>query len=453
MKKHLNYFIALATMILFGGLFNYDLLSALAVGIFAYWISALLIRGNDSLPIKELFLSLYGLQYLFGAALTYNGIDEYNYFENQMKVPSNTYFIYTIPVFLSFCLGFSIFSKKDALIINRDSINQWVTEHPQLPYTFIIIGFLVSFTAGIFPSGLDFIFYSVSGFKYIGIFILLMSYRTIKPGLMVLIYGSILISSFQGGMFHDLLIWIIILALILSYRYKPSLKYKVTGLVVFGIFAIFIQSIKGGLREETWTNNKDASVSIVKNVTRDVNSNNGGMFSMENLGPNIIRINQGWVLASTLDNVPRIVGHTNGALTVGYFYAALVPRLFDEDKIKSGGHEYVERYAGINVGGSTSIALGLFTDAYLEFGQFGAIIYTFLFGLLYGYILNQFFVRSKQYPILILFAVLVFVFPMRPDCETVTALNHLFKTTFFLIIIIYFFKKTFLLSATDSKNT
>ena len=443
MKKHLNYFIALAAIILVSGSFSYDLLSALAVGIFAYWISALLIRANDSLPIKELFLSLYGLQFLFGAALTYNGIDEYNYFDNQMKVSSNTYFMFVIPVFLSFCLGFTIFSKKYALIINRDNINQWVTEHPQLPYKFIVIGFLVSFTAGIFPDSLDFVFYTVSGFKYIGIFILLMSYRTIKPGLMALIYGSILISSFQGGMFHDLLIWIIILALILSYRYKPSLKYKLTGFVVFGIFAIFIQSIKSGLREETWSNNRDASVSIVKNVTKDVNSNSGGMFGMENLGPNIIRINQGWVLASTLENVPRIVGHTNGQLTTGYLYAALVPRLLDDNKLKSGGHEFVERYAGLNIGGSTSIALGLFTDAYVEFGQFGAIIYVFLFGLMYGYILNQFFIRSKRFPILILFAILVFVFPMRPDCETQTVLNHLFKTIFLLFILIYFFKKTF----------
>jgi len=94
------------------------------------------------------------------------------------------------------------------------------------------------------------------------------------------------------------------------------------------------------------------------------------------------------------------------------------------------------------------MGLGLFADGYTEFGQFGAIIYVFLFGLMYGCVMNQFFVRSKQYPILILFAVLAFIYPMRPDCETQTVLGHLFKTIMLLAIIFTLFRKTFELKST-----
>lgn len=446
MKNYTIYIIVLITILLLKFYFNFDTLSTLAVGIFVYWITALVVRANDFLPIKELFLSLYGLQYLFGAALAYNGFDEYNPIEYQMRVSSTTYFLYVIPVFFSFSFGYNIFVKKNHIIINRDKINHWLNLHPNSPYLFIIVGFIFSFLTDILPTNFNFIIYLVSGFKYIGLFILLMSYRSIKPILLIIIYGFIFISSFKGGMFHDLLIWIIILALLLAYRFKPNWKYKIVGMVTFGIFAIFIQSIKSGLREETWFGKKDASIGLVENVTKDVVSSNDGLLSMKNLGPNIIRINQGWVLASAISTVPRIVSHTNGELIFNYIYTALVPRFFDSDKLKSGGHDLVNKYSAHDIGGETSVALGLFSDAYIDFGSIGAIFCVFFFGLMYGYILKKFYENSVKYPILILFSTLAFIYPIRPDTDTGSALGNLFKTIMLLWIIFSLYPSYFKLT-------
>lgn len=451
MKKYINYFIAILTIILFISYFKYDMLSSTAVGIFAYWVSALFLRINTSFPIKELFLSLYALQYLFGAALTYNGWDEYNYYDYRMRIGSEDYFMYVIPVFLSFCLGFNIYVSKNSIKINRNQIDQWLNLHPLAPYYFIAVGFVISFALDFIPSSLNFVVYILSGFKYIGLFILLMSFRTIKPMLMSVIYGSILVSSFQGGMFHDLLIWIIMLSLLLVYRFQPNWILKIVGILVFGLFAIFIQSIKTGLREQTWIGNKQASVSLVEGVTNDVVANNGGFLSIENLGPNIIRINQGWVLASAIDYVPLTVKHTNGELVWEYVYAAIVPRIFDADKLNSGGHDLVNKYAGREIGADTSVSLGLFTDAYVDFGPLGAIVCVFFFGLLYGYILKQFYLKSVTYPILILFITAAFLYPIRPDTDTGSALGNLFKTIMLLWIIFRLYPKFFKLPSKDSQ--
>ena len=450
MKKYINYFIAILTIILFISYFKYDMLSSTAVGIFAYWVSALFLRINTSFPIKELFLSLYSLQYLFGAALTYNGWDEYNYYDYRMRISSDNYFMYVIPVFLSFSLGFNIFVKKNSIKINRSQIDQWINLHPQTPYYFIVVGFLISFTLNFIPSSLNFVVYILAGFKYIGLFILLMSFRTVKPILMAIIYGSILVSSFQGGMFHDLLLWIIMLSLLLVYRYQSNWMLKIVGILVFGVFAIFIQSIKGGLREQTWKGNKQASVSLVEDVTSDVVRSNGGLLNMSNIGPNVIRVNQGWVLASAMDHVPINVDHTHGELMWEYVYSAIVPRVFDADKFKTGGHDLVNKYAGREIGGDTSVALGLFTDAYVDFGYLGAIFCIFIFGLLYGYILKQFYLKSVTYPILILFATSAFLFPIRPDTDTGSALGNLFKTILLLWIIFRMYPKFFKMSSTNN---
>ena len=443
MKKNSSYYISIAIFLLFVGYFKYDVLSSIAVCIFSYWVSALLTRANTSLPIKELFLSMYALQFLFGAALTYNGMDEYNNIDYRMRIGSEEYFMYVIPVFLSLSFGFSVFIKKNSIKINRDQIDKWLKLHPQIPYYFIAVGFLISFIYNFVPSSLNFVIYLVSGFKYIGLFILLMSFKSLKPILMSIIYGSILVSSFQGGMFHDLLTWIITLCLLLVNRYQPNLKLKIVGMLIFGLFAIFIQSIKVGLREETWFGNKESSVALVEDVTNNVARNNGGLLSLENLGPNIIRINQGWVLASVLNNVPFRVEHTNGLLIWEYVYAAIVPRVFDANKLNSGGQALVNKYGNREINDSTAVALGLFSDAYIDFGSLGAIICVFFFGLLYGYILKQFYINSNTYPVLILFVTLAFLFPIRPDTDTGSALGNLFKTIMLLWIIFKLFPRFF----------
>ena len=443
MKKNINFYIALVTTILFNVLFDYDFLSATATGIFAYWISTLIIISNDSLPLKELFLSLYSLQYLFGAALTFNGFDIYNLVIYQMKIESNQYFIYTIPIFLAFSWGFNIFNKINHLKINRSNINDWLTVNKNLPYFFITIGFVAPIINNYIPSSLTFVAYLLESFKFIGIFILLMSYKKIKPIILFTIYSLIIISSFQEGMFHDLLTWIIVLGLILAYRYKPNWQIKLIAIAIFFSFAVFIQSIKGGLRDKTWIGEEKASFELVKNVNVENTLEKGAFFSKDNLGPQINRINQGWILASTMNNIPLNVAHTYGILTLEYLYSAFIPRIIAPDKLNAGSQDIFNKYSGHNLDKGTSMGLGLFADAYIEFGKFGAIIYVFLFGLMYGYILNQFYVRSKQFPILILFAVLAFIYPMRPDCETQTVLGHLFKTIMLLAIIFFFFRKTF----------
>lgn len=200
-KNKLNYFFACIASISFYSFFNYEVLSAVAIGIFTYWLSSLFIRVNYSLPIKELFLTMYALQFLFGPALAYNGLDEYTNETFRMKVSSEEYFSFIIPVYFAFAIGFNVYCKKYSLKISRQNINQWVVQNPKTPYIFIGIGFLASLISTILPSSLAFVFYLLGSFKYIGLFVLLLSFQTLKLKLMLVIYGLILISSFQGVCF------------------------------------------------------------------------------------------------------------------------------------------------------------------------------------------------------------------------------------------------------------
>lgn len=452
MNSKSNYTIPIILAILFILVFGFDILSSVAVGIFFYWVTAIFQRSNECLPIKELFLSLYALQYLFGAALTYNGIDEYTPEVYQMKIDKNEYFLFTIPVFLAFTAGFNQYSKRYHLKVNRSQINDWLIQNKQVPYYFIGIGFIAPFFSQYFPSSLSFVLYLLESFKYVGLFVLLLSYQKIKAGLLFIIYGLILVSSFRGGMFHDLLTWLIVLGLILSYRFKPNWQLKLTAISLFLLFTIFIQTIKGGLREKTWDEGEAANIELIQQVNAQTSAERGGFFSPENLGPQVNRFNQGWILASAINHVPSKEAHTKGQNTLEYIFSALLPRVLAPNKLNAGSRELFNKFSGHTIGEGTSMGLGLFADGYIEFGKFGALVYVFLFGLMYGYILNQFYVRSYKFPILIFFIVLAYIYPMRPDCETQTVLGHLFKTILLLAGIFFFYRKTFAFKTVNPSN-
>ena len=106
--NNLNYLIVGISLVLSLLFFNLDIYSALAVSIFMYWVSSLFIRTNNSLPIKELFLSMYALQFLLGPTMAYNGMDYYTDDIYKMKVSSQEYFSYILPVFIAFAFGFII---------------------------------------------------------------------------------------------------------------------------------------------------------------------------------------------------------------------------------------------------------------------------------------------------------------------------------------------------------
>jgi hypothetical protein len=295
------------------------------------------------------------------------------------------------------------------------------------------------------PSALQLIAYLLSSLKFIGVFILLFVDSNKSNKIIILVYSLIIISSFVGGMFHDLLIWIIFLCLFLCLVHKPSLIFKFTIIIVLFAFVVLLQSIKGVMRLRTWFGNETMSVGLLVSVIKEVNEDKDGIFNVENLPILAIRINQGCIVSFVMGNVPSIVKHTNGELTNLYFQSALLPRFLRKFKLMSGNQEIFTKFSGRELNPGTAMALGLFSDAYIEFGRYGAIIYIFVFGTFYSYILKKFVLNSNKYPILILFILIAFNYVIRPDNETQTAVAHLFKSIFLIYIGFKIFKRFLIL--------
>lgn len=380
------------------------------------------------------------IQFFIGPTLVYNGFDEYVYHVYRMKIPEDEYFAYAIPAVISFIIGLHIFSKNlMGEHIDQEKIKDFVKEHPSMPYIFIGAGLSASIFSSFFSAEIAFVFYLIGSFKFIGLFMIILSGTYIKPLPLALVFGSIISTSLGDGMFHDLLTWIIFTACVYGIRYKFGIYIKIGGLALFILFAVVVQQLKSSYREALGS--EGAGVETFTEVYET--QSDKGIFSFEALAPSVTRINQGFIITNIMNNIPARVPFSNGEEMMQILEAAFLPRFLAPNKLTAGNREIFTKYSGIKLREGTSMGLSSLGDAYINFGITGGSIFMFILGLAYNNILKIFQNKGYTYPILILFTTLVFYYPIRPDCELQTILGHLVKSCFFLYIMITAGEKMF----------
>jgi len=291
-----------------------------------------------------------------------------------------------------------------------------------------------------FPAEFAFVMYLIGNFKFIGAFLLILGTKRLKLLELILVFGSIVLSSLSNAMFHDLLTWLVMLGAVLSIKYKPGLNIKLTAFVSFILLAVIIQQVKGIYRA-TITQGEGGLESFQR-AYENVNEN-AGFFAFKSLAESNVRINQGFIVTNIMKTVPARVPYANGEELRQLLEAAIMPRFLAPNKLRAGDRALFTKYTGLGVRPGTSMGLSSIGDAYINFGIVGGCIFMFVLGLLYNEVLKAFRRYSKYYPVLLLFTPLVFYYPIRPDCELQTILGHLVKSCFLIYVVFLFWKNTF----------
>lgn len=419
-----------------------SLVSYFALLIALHQFFLLFFSMNTVIPIRYLLGSFMCLQMFVGPAFAYSGLDQYQYFLYKMKVPEVEYFSYALPAVILFILGLHINAKKlDGEVPDVKKIAQFSAQHPNLAYWLIGIGFSSSLIGGFFGSELSFVFYLFGSAKFIGAFLLILGGTRLKIGPLIIIYGSIILSSLGAGMFHDLLTWLIMLGSVICIKLKPSVSIKLGALFSFVLLVIIIQQLKGSYRLASGRGDGGDFETFIKVFEETQESR--GIFNLRSMASSNVRINQGFIVTNIMYTVPDKVPYANGAELLQILEAAFLPRIIAPDKLKAGDRTIFMKYSGMRIKRGTSMGLSSLGDAYINFGKFGGAIFMFILGFLYSEVLNVFHKKSKVYPILILYTTLVFYYPIRPDCELQTILGHLVKSCFLIYIVLIVWQKEF----------
>lgn len=395
-------------------------------------------------PVRYVMGSFMCLQFFVGPSLAYAGLDQYQRGFLKMQIPESEYFAYVFPAVIFFIIGLHIRAKAlEGERLNLNGIKIFVQNNPFLAYWFIGIGFSASVLAPFFGAAFAFVFTLLANLKFVGAFMLILGHKRIKPLVLGIVFGSIVLTSLTNAMFHDLMTWSIFIGAILSIKYKPSVKVKAILAVSFVLLAITIQLLKGGYRQATWQHGQETGLETLQKTIEKEEQKYGSFFSKDKIGASNVRINQGFIITNILKTVPEKVPHAYGDQLLLILESAFLPRILAPNKLNAGDREIFMKYSGIPLGRGTSMGLSSVGDGYVNFGKFGGCIFMFFLGMLYSETLKLFYRYSKIFPGLLLFIGIVFYYPIRPDCELQTALGHLVKASFLLFFIVQVWKHVF----------
>lgn len=393
------------------------------------------------------------VQMLLGAVFAYNAFDKLVWDTYKMKVPEADYFSYAIPAVVSFILGLHFFSGRlKGEVFDERLIRRAAHRNTGLPYVLIAVGFFAGIVTQSLSSELAFVFYLLSGFKYVGVFIFILGDDKVKIAPSLLVYGSIIGSALATGMFHDLLMWSVMFAAILAVKYKPSSIVKLIMFLLALSLVAVLQFTKGEYRAATWSKGEEGGLDTFMKAY-EANSQSKNFFAPQNLAINNVRINQGFILTNILKTVPEKTPFAKGEELKLVLQTAILPRVLAPNKLQAGDKEIFRKYSGIQLGKSTSMGLGALGDAYINFGKAGGCVFLFLLGFFYNQVLKRFGSLSRFYPFLILFIPLVFIYPIRAETDLQTSLGHLFKACFLIYVVVQFWKKYFKAEHESLNNT
>jgi len=390
------------------------------------------------IPVRYWAGAMACLQYLVGPSFAFSGLDEQMYFKYRMQVPEDVYFAYAIPAVILFLFGLHSSGKLKGERVDETAVQDFVNSNRQLPYIFVAIGFLSSVVSGFFGAGLANVFYILSGFKFIGLFMLILSRQRVKLWLLVLVVGAIVLSSLRTAMFHDLLTWLVFVLAILAIRFKPKIITKVYITAGMVVLVLVIQQVKSVYRENI--SYGEGNIADFEQSIKTINQE-GGFFDLNKIAETNTRINQGFIVTYAMAWVPETQPFARGEELYKILEAAFLPRIIAPNKLKAGDNSLVYKYTGMPIRQGTSMSISALGDFYVNFGTFGGCICMFLFGWVFNAVLSGFQKFSRDFPIILIFTPLVFYYPIRPDTALQTGLGHLVKASFLLWVILIFWKK------------
>ena len=439
-------FIYFIVFFIFGYITLSEVYFAVAIGISGYFLTHIILESTRVFAFREWALFLYAVNYLFSPAITYQFNQALLIYP--MKIASNDYFAIAIPGFLCFYAGMNLL-KTRIFTPRIDKVKRDAKNNESVLVNFVFIGLILRLFSSVFPGELAFFIYLLSSIRFVGAFALFShdskKYWKLVAALLILelYFGAI------AAMYHDAVMWVLFFSLFFVYTTKPTVSFRLIGLVGCVVFILFIQGLKGTYRTrvtETGTSNLGLILETSSDISNDIGSE-------ENILGSLNRGNQAWIFASTKERMDRI-GDFQGLHILGiYAEAALLPRILAPDKLIAGDKKIFNTYSGHHINQDTSMGLGVFADGYIAYGYWGVMFFTFGLGLLFNITFRIIESWAKLSEFYVLMVLPLLNYAIRPDCELQTTINHLVKGLIVFGILVTLTKFNFVINAGTNKSS
>lgn len=314
---------------------------------------------------------------------------------------------------------------------------------------FVVIGHVLTPMAGL-VAGLAEILLALANITYCGLFMLVYwSLRTRRQvGIVAAITALEILFGMSGffGVFKTTLFTLALAAMCAQHRFKPQTIITAAILMVPAfLLTVFWTSVKSDYRQFLNNDTKTQSVQQPMSARLNFLSERVGAFDREQFDDGfaalIRRISYIDFLSRTLEYVPANTPHENGSRTFAAVTHIFTPRIiFTNKPALQSDTEVTARYTGLAFTDYSyaSISLGYLGEAYVDFGWYGAIIFTFVLGLIIG-VICKFIIGYRAIPML--FNVGLAMMIVIPSCYFEQALIKIIGATTTTVIAAFLLQR------------
>ena len=406
-----------------------------------------LLRGLTKKVVLPEAVALIGcFNYLVMPLIVYRIFNERNYlariYETAMELGEQDYYSLAFPgtILLAIGLQLSLIRKKNSDINILKRCKMYLHNRKWLGYLLIIMGFagsLMLTSGSVFSS----IFYFQSQLTFIGILYLLHSPIRAKTFFSITALALLIFQSAMTAMFGELVLWSIFGVMILVLNRRIAFAWRVAFIMVGMVVVLWIQSFKHEYRQVMASGyDKGAKPSVMFDLAAKKILKPEELFSQRSFFGITIRVNQGFLVARTMNYVPRYEPFAKGETIWTSLAAAVAPRIIWKDKPMVGGKEMVCRFLGDCQNLKYSYNIGQLGEGYVNFGVTGGAIFMFFYGLLIRTLMVINLNLTIRHPTLLLWVPLFFFSAPSLETDFLTFINSIIKAAIFAMAVFFFFR-------------
>ena len=360
-------------------------------------------------PFPHIAILISALQYVLAAWVGFYYPPENSTYDIGAALP--LYLSYGGPVIVAICVGWSLslVRLKPTPQAAFPTSAKLLTEMDILLAVGMVTFFVGRYVA--IPS-LAFVLVLIANFRYVGVYGRMIVRGPGWSWRLAIVLGAEVMFAAEIAMFHPLLLWMCWTVAVWMYCFKPSQRAVLCVLLAGALFLPAFQEAKWRLRagadddllgasqtEATAENRLSKTVTFVSYLASSLKHAATFDLSDDFIADTVVRYNQGWIVNRIMFFVPDVESYAKGDTLKTAAVAAVLPRVMAQEKLKSGGQEYMAQYAGMELDENTAMNLGYAGEMYANFGLVGGIIGCGIYALVFGLLFRWFCQRAFLHPL------------------------------------------------------
>ncbi len=429
---------------------DFSILEDLSIALFIYFFLDFLEILGKRIAILELNNIMASFTCLLMPVIFYHEYTRENAMARlwfkYMLVDSENYFSFMVPAVIALAIGLKIPLGK--FRINRDpqiymrNVVMKLQNKSSIGLILIGIGFASGFLSFLPIASLNEFFYLMGHLTFVGVFYVLYSPNKHKKVVVLFVLSLMIAQTIAEAMFGEL-IFILACTVPLLLLGKNISFAKKFGIAMGGIFLIvLLQSIKVDYRKRLSLAGGESDPLYYGQLITGKITDPTTMISEDQLFKTSVRMNQGWLVGTTMKMVPSKFDFAYGETIATSVAAAIVPRFLWRDKPEAGGKANLKRFWGYSIRGY-SMNIGPFGEGYANFDKTGGVIYLFFYGLFFNLVLSLILKFSEKRPTIVLWLPFLFYSAVGVETDLLTTMGSLIKGLIFTWMVFQFFKIAF----------